>query len=98
MIKYFLSGVFTPTINGTYFLNVHVKGNQNNGDIVIQRNSADILCRTWLVNGPNSDPTSCTAAAHLSAGDSVQVMAGTTEEVRISGDYRHFSGLLVHSD
>ena len=97
-MNYLLSGIFTPTLNGTYLLSVHVKGYQNNGDIVIQRNGADILCRTWLVNGPNLDPTSCTAAAHLSAGDAVQVMAGTTQQVGISGNYRHFSGLLVHLD
>ena len=94
----YISGTFTPTINGTYLLSVNVIGNKDNGDIVIQRNGMDTLCHTWLVNGPNRDPVSCTVAVHLDAGDSVHVMAGTTEPVGVGGVFRHFSGFIVNPD
>ena len=55
-----------------------------------------IICRRWLVNGSTLDPTTCTVVAELAAGDSVRVVAGTRETLKITEDYRHFTGHILH--
>ena len=90
----FTSGIFTPTLNGTYFLSVHGAAGQNNGHLRIMRND-DILCQSWLTESSHGDVGTCSVTALLSSGDSVRATGSSESPGRITGGRAGFTGVMI---
>ena len=86
-------GIFTPTLDGTYYLAVSVQARDDNAEMMIMRNN-DVLCSTWVSNSP-ADVASYSATAVLSAGDSVRVTGSSSQPGRVSGGNTGFTGFLI---
>ena len=86
-------GIFTPTLDGTYYFALSVQARDDNAEMMIMRND-DVLCSTWVSNSP-ADVASCSATAVLSAGDSVRVTGSSSQPGRVSGGHTGFTGLII---
>ena len=87
-------GIFTPTLNGTYFLSVHGVTNHDNSELRIVRND-DVLCQSWITQSGHGDAGTCSVTAVLSLGDSVRVTGSADNPGRLWGGHAGFTGFMI---
>ena len=91
----YFTGIFTPTVSGTYMLSAQVQSNGDSGRVVIRRNGV-VVCRGWVI-ADHDVTTTCSLAVRLTAGDSVKVTGGV-EHANVKTFAGYFSGHLVQVD
>ncbi len=90
----YISGVFSPPVDGTYLLTTYVWHNTDNNEELYLKRNDEVLCA-----GNLNDPAmaTCTAVAELYIGDSVRVTGDSADPAVIQAFYSGFAGHIINA-